>query len=252
MHKRQHIRSAVAQQTEGVTLDHAAAVYDCLAPLMTLGLERRFHRIVIDQLALRGDEQILDIGCGTGTLTRDIAAALSNCGAGTAEGLPAAAGRSATIPALQKNQTHSSCTGLDAAEKMIEIARRKAANISNIHFDAAIAEQLPYPDTQFDAVVSSFFFHHIHFELKKKVLAETARVLKPGGRLLIVDVDVPTTPLGSLCARSGHWLFQQNEIAENIDGKLREAFYASPFAWRAVSHHSGYITVFELKKEESS
>jgi demethylmenaquinone methyltransferase/2-methoxy-6-polyprenyl-1,4-benzoquinol methylase/phosphoethanolamine N-methyltransferase len=227
MHKKQHARSAVAQQTEGVTLDHAAPVYDLLAPIMTLGLERRFHRIVIDRLALRGDEKILDIGCGTGTLTRDIAAALSD------------------------KQT-SCCTGLDAAEKMIECAKRKASGIPNIHFDAAIAEKLPYLDETFDAAVSTFFFHHIHFELKKRVLAETARVLRPCGRLIIVDVDVPTTWLGSLCARSGQWLFQQNEIAENMAGKLREAFDASPFSWRPVSHHSGYITVFELKREKAS
>lgn len=227
MHKKQHPRSAVAQQTEGITLDHVAPVYDLLAPLMTLGLERRFHRIVIDRLALRGGEQILDIGCGTGTLTRDIAAALADKAA-------------------------SCCTGLDAAERMIEVAKRKAATLPNIHFDAVIAEKLPYPDEKFDSAVSTFFFHHIHFELKKKVLAETARVLKPGGRFIIVDVDVPTTWFGNLCARSGHWLFQQNEIAENIEGKLRDAINESSFSWHAVSHHSGYITVFELKKEEAS
>jgi ubiquinone/menaquinone biosynthesis C-methylase UbiE len=223
MHKKQHARSAVARQTEGVTLDHAARVYDILAPLMTLGLERRYHRIVIRQLALRGDERILDIGCGTGTLTRDIAAALSD-------------------------KSRSCCTGLDAAEKMIEVARRKAAGIPNIRFDAAVAERLPYDDNFFDAAVSTFFFHHIHFALKKKVLAETARVLKPGGRLMVVDVDTPTSRFGTLCARSGHWLFQQNEIAENIEGRLRQAFGESPFSWKAVSHHSGYITVFELTK----
>lgn len=223
MHKKQHPRSAVAQQTEGITLDHAAKVYDTLAPLMTLGLERRYHRIVIQHLALRGDEKILDIGCGTGTLTRDIAAALTD-------------------------KQLSCSTGLDAAEQMIEVAKRKAAGIPNIHFDAAIAEHLPYADAAFDAAVSTFFFHHIHFELKKKVLAETARVLKPGGRFIVVDVDIPTTWFGALCARSGHWLFQQNEIAENIEGRLREAFDASPFQWKALSHHSGYITVFELTK----
>jgi ubiquinone/menaquinone biosynthesis C-methylase UbiE len=224
MHKKPHPRSAVAQQTEGVTLDHAARVYDILAPLMTLGLERRYHRLVIRQLALRGDEQILDIGCGTGTLTRDIAAALAD-------------------------KERSRCTGLDAAEKMIAVAKKKAAGIPNIHFDAAIAEHLPYANHSFDAAVSTFFFHHIHFALKKKVLAETARVLKPGGRFVIVDVDIPTTWFGKICARSGHWLFQQNEIAENMEGKLRTAFGASPFRWSAVSHHSGYITVFELTKE---
>ncbi len=227
MPKRQHHRSATARQTEGVTLDHAAPVYDRLAPIMTLGLERRFHRIVIEHLALRGEEQVLDIGCGTGTLTRDIADALSN-------------------------KSRSLCIGLDAAEEMIKIARLKSSRVPNIQFDAAIAEELPYPSGKFDAAVSTFFFHHVHFELKKKVLAEAARVLKPGGRLIVVDVDVPTTWFGSLCARSGHWLFQQNEIAENIEGKLRDAFDASCFEWRVISHHSGYITVFELTKEKIS
>ena len=225
MHKKRHPRSATAQQTAGITLDHAAKVYDLLAPLMTLGLERRYHRLVIQQLALRGDEQVLDLGCGTGTLTRDIAAALTD-------------------------KKKSCCTGLDAAEKMIEIAQHKAANIPNIRFESAIAEKLPHADATFDAAVSTFFFHHINVELKKKVLAETARVLKPSGRFIIVDVDVPTTWFGSLCAHSGHWLFQQNEIAENIGGKLRDAFGTSPFKWKAVSHHSGYITVFELQKAE--
>ena len=227
MHKKQHPQSAVAQQTAGITLDHAAPVYDLLAPVMTLGLERRFHRIVIDRLALKGNEQVLDIGCGTGTLTRDIATALSD-------------------------KTTSRCTGLDAAEKMIAVAKKKAHGIPNIHFDAAIAEKLPYEDASFDVAVSTFFFHHIHFELKKTVLAETARVLKPGGKFIIVDVDIPTTWFGNLCACSGHWLFQQNEIAENIEGKLREAMDESSFNRQAVSHHSGYITVFELNKEEVS
>lgn len=225
MPKKQHPRSAVALQTDGITLDHAAPVYDLIAPLMTLGLERRFHRIVIKLLALKGDEHILDIGCGTGTLTRDMATALSD-------------------------KQASLCTGLDAAEKMIEVAQKKAAHIPNIHFDAAIAEHLPYDNESFDYAVSTFFFHHIHFELKKQVLSETARILKPGGRFIIVDVDIPTTFFGTLCARSGHWLFQQNEIAENIEGRLREAFDACAFSWKAISHHSGYITVFELKKEK--
>jgi ubiquinone/menaquinone biosynthesis C-methylase UbiE len=225
MPKKKAARSMVAQQTEGITLDHAANVYDLLAPLMTLGLEQRFHRIVLEQLALRGHEQILDIGCGTGALTRTLAGALS--------------------------EPSARCIGLDAAERMIEVARRKAAGISNLQFDAALAENLPYAPRSFDAAVSAFFFHHVHFELKKKVLAETARVLRPGGRFLVVDVDCPTTRFGALCAWSGHWLFQQNEIAENIQGRLREAFDASPFSWQEVEHYSGYITVFELKKGEA-
>lgn len=227
MHKKQHPRSAVARQTDGITLDHAAPVYDLLAPVMTLGLERRFHRLVIRHLALRGDERILDIGCGTGTLTRDIAAALPD-------------------------KTRSRCTGLDAAEKMIAVAKKKAHSIPNIRFDAAIAERLPYADATFDAAVSTFFFHHIRFDLKQRVLAEAARVLKPGGTFIVVDVDIPTTLLGTLCARSGHWLFQQDEIAENINGRLRSAFESGPFDWQPLSHHSGYITLFKLTAKETA
>ena len=73
--KRLHPRSPCARRTAGITLDHAASVYDWLAPLMTLGSEHRLHRRVVEDLALDRPGAVLDVGCGTGVLA--IAAALT-------------------------------------------------------------------------------------------------------------------------------------------------------------------------------
>jgi SAM-dependent methyltransferase len=130
---------------------------------------------------------------------------------------------------------------------MIEVARRKGAALSNLQFDAALAEQLPYAYHSFDCAVSTFFFHHIEFTLKQRALAELRRTVKPGGRIVIVDVDVPSNPFGALCAWSGYWLFRQEEIRENIRGRLREAIHAAGFSSvQLASRHSGYITIFLL------
>ena len=217
-------RSACAMRTTGVTLDHAAALYDWLAPLMTLGLESRLHRHVVDRLNLDRPMAVLDVGCGTGSLTRLIA-----------DRMPPGKGRT---------------LGIDAAEKMIEVARRKAGS-RRVTFEAALAEELPCASGSFDRVVSTFFFHHLDENLKKRAVDEIHRVLRPGGRAVILDVDVPYNLFGSLCAHAGYVLFRQPEIMENIQGKLRSVFAASRFAgrWSLVSRHSGYITLFELVRD---
>ena len=105
----------------------------------------------------------------------------------------------------------------------------------------------------FDRAVSAFFFHHLNYGLKRRALDEIGRVLRPGGRALILDVDGPYSAFGKVCAYSGYWLFRQAEIKENIDGRLREALEESPFRgnWRIVSRHSGYISLFELNKNQT-
>jgi ubiquinone/menaquinone biosynthesis C-methylase UbiE len=216
-----HRRSACALRTTGVTLDHAARVYDWLAPMMTLGLESRIHRRVISCLAMDRPMTVLDVGCGTGSLTLRIA-----------ERMPPG---------------DAQVVGIDAAERMIAVARRKAG-AARVRFEAALAEDLPFPPASFDRVVCSFFFHHLDARLKARAIDEMHRVLRPNGRAVILDVDVPYNVFGRLCAYAGYLLFRQPQIKENIDGQLRRAVASSGFrgSWRIVSRHSGYLSLFEL------
>ena len=225
MSEQSHRRSACAQRTEGVTLDHVAPLYDWLAPVMMLGMESGMQRQVIAALDLDAPLAVLDAGCGTGALTRKIF-----------DAMPGGPGRRVV--------------GVDAAEAMIRIAQRKAGNRDGLLFEAALAESLPHHGGCFDRVVSTLFFHHLHYALKVRALDELWRVLRPGGRGVVLDVDIPYTRFGKLCAMGGYWLFQQPEILENIRGRLREALDASAFkgAWRIASRHNGYISLFELQK----
>ena len=227
--KRLHPRSPCARRTEGITLDHAAPLYDWLAPLMTLGAEQRLHRQVIQRLVLNRPSTVLDVGCGTGTLTRQIHDALPD------------------TPARR-------VCGVDAAEAMIHVARKKAGARPQLEFSAALAEELPYANDSFDGVLSTFFFHHLNVALKVRALAEIWRVLRPGGHAAILDVDIPYTPFGKLCAWSGYWLFRQPEIAENIEGKLRAALDEAPSRghWDIASRHSGYLSLFMITKPQEN
>ncbi|MBF0569433.1 MAG: class I SAM-dependent methyltransferase [Candidatus Omnitrophica bacterium] len=210
--------------TRGRTLDHVAAVYDALSPVMLFGQEARLSRPCLEFLSDSRISSVLDLGCGTGTLTIEIARLLADRG-----------GR---------------VSGIDAAPKMIDVALRKASHLANAYFDVAAAEALPFFDDSFDYVISTFFFHHIDLELKVRALDEAFRVLKPGGLFVIIDVDTPTNIFGKICAWAGYFLFQQEEIRENIEGKLRLAIGQSRFgSFEEVSHHQGYISVFKLIKE---
>ncbi|HPC58243.1 MAG: class I SAM-dependent methyltransferase [Kiritimatiellae bacterium] len=229
MSKRLHSRSPVARRTAGITLDHAAPLYDWLAPLMTLGSEHRLHRQVVARLALDRPAAVLDVGCGTGALTRQI------------------------YDALPADSPRRVC-GVDAAEAMIAVAGRKAGPRPGLEFVPALAEELPWPGASFDRVLSTFFFHHLNYGLKIRSLAEIWRVLRPGGQAAILDVDIPYSLFGKLCAWSGYWLFHQDEIAENIRGRLREALEASPWRgrWQIASRHSGYLSLFTMVKPQEN
>ena len=180
--------------TRGRTLDHAAAVYDIVEPIVMLGCEDRLHRNIASRLAPLPDHRILDLGCGTGTLTAMIARYL-DAGAG------------------------GEALGIDAAAAMIEAARNKRAS-DTCSFQVAAAEHLPFDDQTFDSVISSLFFHHVDYELKNRSLAEAFRVLKPGGRIIIADMHTPSGLFGAAISYSACWMLRQPEIRENIEGAL--------------------------------
>jgi len=104
---------------------------------------------------------LLDVGCGTGKL----------------------------IVRLRKKFPHASFQGMDIAPGMISVAKQKTAGMENIEFRVADAsERFPYPDKSFHYVTCSHSFHH--YPNQGRTVREFHRVLKPGGKLLLVDSDI--------------------------------------------------------------
>jgi len=211
--------------TRGRTLDHAAFIYDVLEPVLLLGKQAEYDRQIVSLLVLSESDRVLDLGCGTGVLTRMIA-----------EKLNADAGGKAV--------------GIDAAAKMIKVARKKRAAL-NCFFEVMAAESLAYAADSFDAVVSSLFFHHVPLDLKAKALSEAYRVLRPGGRLVIADMHVPSTWMGALVSHVSRWFFMQPQIGENIRGVLPDLIEKAGFQRpEIIAIYFGYIALFNTRKPE--
>lgn len=149
------------KRPKGISLDYLAEHYDKVTPR-----ERsRFRRKQIGMVDLRKGEKVLEVGCGT-----------------------------ASLSILAKRVTGESgmVEGIDLAPKMVAKAQDKArASRLEIGFRCASIDALPYPDECFDAVISSLMFHHLPVEIKKRGLEEVYRVLKGGGRFFLCDFGSP-------------------------------------------------------------
>ena len=150
---------------------HWAPVYQAVfGPLL-----RRTHRAVVELAALRAGERVLDVGCGPGSLAIALKSSVGPTG-----------------------PVH----GIDASPEMIEVARRAASKAGvDVNFQVGLAEAIPFPDGTFDLVVSQLAIHHLPDDLKPSAFAEMHRVLKSGGRCLIVDFEPPKSVPGRLVAR---------------------------------------------------
>jgi ubiquinone/menaquinone biosynthesis C-methylase UbiE len=212
--------------TRGRTLDYAAFIYDFCEPVLLLGKQAEYDRNIVALLDLKKEDRVLDLGCGTGVLTRMIADQLDAKSGGLA-------------------------VGIDAASKMIHVAQKRRQS-ETCRFEVVAAEDLPYENGTFDAVVSSLFFHHVPLDLKERALKEARRVLVPKGKLVIADMHIPTTRMGALVSHVSRWFFMQPQIGENIRGVLPGLMEESGFEPPdLVRMFFGYIALFVTHKPES-
>lgn len=135
--------------------DRIAPVYDVMNRVMTAGLDRRWRRLAVREVVWPGD-RVLDACCGTGDL------------------------------AVEAERRGGRVVGLDFAPRMLARARRKSGTVEWVQGDALA---LPFADEEFDAATVGFGVRNL--EDLGRGLAELARVLRPGGKLAVLEITRP-------------------------------------------------------------
>jgi len=163
-HRHSKVSKASAKETKGLVLNGGWR-YDLMGwfcdTFLFRGQWRGLRQRTANLARIQPGEQVLDVGCGTGTLVMEVARHVGTAGR---------------------------VVGVDPGREQIARARLKAARRHlPIEFQIGVIEQLPFPDQTFDVVLSTLMMHHLPAPLKRQGLAEIARVLKPGGRLVIAD-----------------------------------------------------------------
>jgi ubiquinone/menaquinone biosynthesis C-methylase UbiE len=149
-------------RTSGIVL-HSPVLYDFTVWLVFLGKEHLFREKVLNLGRVVNDESVLDVGCGTGTLA---------------------------IAAKKRVGAEGAVHGLDASIEMLASAEKKARKAGvEVFFKSGVAEALPFPDAQFNVVLSTVMLHHLPQKARLQCATEIRRVLKPEGRVLVVDFD---------------------------------------------------------------
>lgn len=169
-------------------MEKIAPSYDAYMKKITLGREHLLRETTVNLAQVKPGESILEIGCGTGTLT---------------------------LAAKRKAGASGKAFGIDIIPGMIKISQEKAAQANeNIQFQIGSIDNIPFPENQFDVVMCSFMIFHMSENTRRKGIAEIYRVLKPGGRLLVLDLAMPTQLLSRLIAKILFGGFLQHELQE--------------------------------------
>jgi ubiquinone/menaquinone biosynthesis C-methylase UbiE len=122
-----------------------------------VGRNPKSNRLIASVADLDPSHVVLDIGCGPGAAVRAAASSVAQA------------------------------VGIDRSAAMVDIARRRSRRFENVEFSLGDAERLPFPDAAFDRVWTIHSYHH--WEDRRQGIAECLRVLRPEGRLLIVEND---------------------------------------------------------------
>jgi ubiquinone/menaquinone biosynthesis C-methylase UbiE len=149
--------------------------YDSYMKKATFGREHILRRMTVELAGVKAGDTVLEVGCATGTLT---------------------------LAAKQAAGPSGKVYGIDIIPGMIEASQRKAAQANvEITFQLGSIDSIPFPNSHFDQVMCSFMIFHMSDETRRKGIAEIQRVLKPGGRLLALDLALPPQPFQRWIAR---------------------------------------------------
>lgn len=197
-----------------------ALSYDWLTPLYDSLIgwtmpEYAFKLRLIEQARIKSDHFVLDLGCGTGTLTR----------------------------LIKRNHPEATIIGIDGDEKILGIANRKAnESRPEVTFQQAMAFQLPYVDASFHRALSSLVFHHLPRENKLRALKELHRVLRAGGELHIADFGKPHNLLMRLASFPWRVFDDHKTTADNVKGLMPQLIREAGFV--EVHETARYMSVF--------
>lgn len=172
--------------------------------------EDTFKRKLVSQSRILPSMKVLDLGCGTGTLT----------------------------VMLKEEYPNAVLTGFDGDSQVLDIARQKSGSL-DIQWDQGMAYVLPYPDASFDRVVTSLVIHHLTTEDKRRAFQEVHRTLKPNGELYVLDFGAPHSGVARLITKYMHSL---EEAADNFDGLIPQ--FISEAGFESVSELDHFVSVF--------
>lgn len=193
-------------------VDWLTPLYDIVARLTG---ERRFKRRLIETARITAGHDVLDLGCGTGTLALMAQAACPG----------------------------AKVTGMDIDPRILEIARRKIERAgASITLQQGSATDPPFPRASFDRILTTLMLHHLTTAQKRETLAAACRLLRPGGELHIADWGKPHNALMRV-ASIGFRHFDGGETTEaNLGGELPALVEAAGF--QDVAETERWMTPF--------
>lgn len=176
MHRNTSVKkSVVNEKTADYSMENMVSSYDTYMRRITLGREGVLREETVKSAQVKPGDSVLEIGCGTGTLT---------------------------LAAKRQAGLTGKVFGIDILPGMVEISQKKAAEANEqITFQVGSIDDIPFPENQFDVVLCSFMIFHMPEETRRKGLAEIYRVLKPNGRVFIVDIALPTRAFQKFIAK---------------------------------------------------
>lgn len=188
------------------SFDWLTPLYDPITELIGFGTS--FKERVLQMLNLKDGESILDVGCGTGSLL---------------------------VPA-KVNYPHSRVVGIDPDPQVLRITERKInRNNLKIELKQAWGEELPFPDSAFNVVVSTLVLHHVPSGAKIKIIKEVYRILKHDGRFMLADFGKPHNKVWKVILWLEGIFEEAKYMKDNLEGRIPVFLEENGFRVKEIS-----------------